>query len=143
MVAGHTKFHPDRLFSSISKTYSQHDVFCLEMLEDIARNYSITHIMSSKDIQNWKISIEEKYNNLPGISGLHDFLVKKEAENVVIHHKTHIYSGVYDICNLKKTTGIQFPLPASYNSKPLSDEKMRHLIDQYDRYIKVDVPGFV
>ena len=143
MVAGHTKFHPDQLFSSISKTYSQHDVFCIEMLADIAKHYSTTHIMSSKDIRNWKISIEEKYDNLPGITGLHDFLVKKEAENVVIHHKTHNYSGLYDVCSLKKATSIQFPLPTSYNSIPLSNEKMKHLIDQYDKYIKVDVSGYV
>ena len=50
MVVGHTKFQPDRLFASIAKTFYKRDVFCIEMLDAIAKQYSTSYIFKSDQV---------------------------------------------------------------------------------------------
>ena len=77
LVVGHTKFEPDRLFSSISKTFYARDVFCIEMLQDIAMLYSNRSVFTSKQIIHWRSALEEKYAALSGITDLHEFVIGK------------------------------------------------------------------
>ena len=44
MVAGHTKFSPDRLFSKVATIYACSDVFTTDKLVAVASNYSIVVI---------------------------------------------------------------------------------------------------
>ena len=50
MTVGHTKFKPDKLFASIAKTFYDRDVFCIEMLHDVAEVYSVAHTFNSSNI---------------------------------------------------------------------------------------------
>jgi len=61
LIAGHTKFEPDRLFSSIAKTFYAHDVFSIEMLQDIAMLYTNSCIFTSKQIIFLRSALEENY----------------------------------------------------------------------------------
>ena len=35
LIAGHTKFAPDRTFAAIAQTYNTSDVFCINELRDV------------------------------------------------------------------------------------------------------------
>ena len=37
LTVGHTKFAPERLFSSIAKTFYNSDVYCIEMLDHVVQ----------------------------------------------------------------------------------------------------------
>ena len=67
MTVDHTKFKPDKLFASIAKTFYDRDVFCIEMLRDVAELYSVTHTFTSSTIFQWRASFESKYSSILGI----------------------------------------------------------------------------
>ena len=56
LTVGHTKFAPDKLFSSIAKTFYKSDVFCIEMLDKIVQQYATSHVFTScyTGVQLWK-----------------------------------------------------------------------------------------
>lgn len=92
MVVGHTKFQPDRLFSSVAQTFYKRDVFCIEMLDAIAKLYSTSYIFKSDQIFQWRFTLERKYLALPGITDLHDFTISKAVDSGV-QHRQACYSG--------------------------------------------------
>lgn len=65
LIAGHTKFRPDILFS---KTYSMSDVFTTAELKDnvIARSADVT-VDKGSIIHVWRESVATKYSKVPGI----------------------------------------------------------------------------
>ena len=67
MVAGHTKFSPDRLFSEVATTYACSDVFTTEELAAVASNYSSVMIDKGEIVRAWRAKVEAKYTKLPGI----------------------------------------------------------------------------
>ena len=145
MVVGHTKFQPDRLFSSIAKTFYKRDVFCIEMLDAIAKQYSTSYIFQSHQILQWRSALEEKYLALPGITDLHDFTISK-AVGSSVEHRQACYSGSHTVTSLQKPHSSDIEcIPRSYTLNPgkLTNEKLRQLTEQHDRYIKVDVEGYI
>lgn len=147
LVVGHTKFEPDRLFSSIAKTFYVRDVFCIEMLQAIALLYSSCHIFTSKQIFHWRSTLEEKYTALTGINSFHDFITVKGSSVVTLKVRDHCYKGSYEVANIRKSgfdnTGNCSPVSYEYNAPSLTDQKLHQLTEQYNHYIKADITGYV
>ena len=142
MTVGHTKFKPDKLFASIAKTFYDRDVFCIEMLHDVAELYSVTHTFISSNIFQWRASLERKYSSISGITCLRDFIVTKER----VQHRRTCYMGSFEAVVLMKD-GVDDCAcsPGSYQSCPatLTPEKLKQLAEQHDKFIKADVAGCV
>ena len=94
LVVGHTKFEPDRLFSSIAKTFYARDVFCIEMLQDIAKLYSNSCIFTSGQIKHWRSALEEKYTALSGITDLHEFIIGKVSSGVELKTRKNMLQWI-------------------------------------------------
>ena len=54
LTVDHTKFSPDRLLSSVAKTFYKSDVFFIEMLFSIVQQYAMTHMCLPQVIYNNK-----------------------------------------------------------------------------------------
>ena len=142
MTVGHTKFKPDKLFASIAKTFYDRDVFCIEMLHDVAEVYSVAHTFNSSNISQWRSPLEKKYSSIPGITLLRDFIVTKET----MQHRCTCYVGSFESTTLTKAGMDDCACsPDSYESCPatLSPDKLKQLAEQHDRFIKADVTGYV
>jgi hypothetical protein len=84
LIAGHTKFSPDLLFSRIAQTYNKSDVFCTQELQDVIALYADVTIDDGSIVCDWRNAMT-KYSKLPGIRSLHDFIfVKNPVTNTVL-----------------------------------------------------------
>ena len=95
MIAGHTKFTPDRLFSQIGCTYKTEDVFAIKDLKSICDQYTTTYIERGEGVLTWRDSLAAKYSDLPGVRKLHDFLVVKAHDGTVIMNVREQFTGVW------------------------------------------------
>jgi len=87
LTVGHTKFAPDRLFSSIAKTFYNSDIFCIEMLNNIVQQYATSHVFISSQIKQWRASLEQKYSGIQGISEMHDICISKNSGKFTVSHR--------------------------------------------------------
>ena len=146
LVVGHTKFEPDRLFSSIAKTFYARDVFCIEMLQDIATLYSNSCIFTSKQIMHWRSALEEKYTALSGITDLHEFVIRKVSSGTELKTRETCYNGSYQITTIRKPNFDDSrdcrPLSYEHDAPQLTSQKLHQLTEQYNRYIKSDLVGY-
>ena len=53
MVAGHTKFPPDRLFSVVESAYKREDTFTIHEFKGICDQCATTFIVDSEDVYTW------------------------------------------------------------------------------------------
>ena len=94
MIAGHTKFAPDRLFSTIGCAYKTEDVFTIGDLKSICDRSATCHIETGEQILMWRNTLGEKYSDLPGVRRYHDFLVVKAHDgSVVMKVRENCFSG--------------------------------------------------
>ena len=143
LTVGHTNFAPDRLFSSIAKTFYNSDVFCIEMLDNIVQKYAISHVFTPSHIKQWRASLEQKYSGIQGISEMHDIYISKKSGKVTVSHHKLCFADEYNLlCNYKHRNDQCLPDPLSYEPIKLSDEKLRQLSEQHKKYIKQDVPNY-
>ena len=147
MVVGHTKFQPDRLFASVAKSFYSRDVFCIEMLQVIAQLYSTSYLFTAGDILQWRVALEPMYNALPGITNLHDFVsFSEEFGHASLKCRLNCYSGSFEKVSLKKTSAssnICNPSSHKLVLHSLSDQKLKQLTEQYDKFIKADADGYI
>ena len=146
LVVGHTKFEPDRLFASVAKTFYKREVFCIEMLQAIAEQYSTSYLFGADQILQWQSVLEEKYLPLPGITKLHDFVTSTMSGCTVLRCKDNCYNGSLATIPLKKPQcNVDCSNPSSYVliSPTLSNEKLQQLTEQHDRFIRADVDGYI
>ena len=73
MLAGHTKFASDRLFSQIASSYNHSDVFTIEELKSLCQSYATCFIEDGTKIFTWRDVLRDKNSNLPGVRKFHDF----------------------------------------------------------------------
>jgi hypothetical protein len=127
LIAGHTKFDVDRLFSVTSKAYNSSDVFnTRELTEVMSQSDSITAIIDNGTlIHNWRDKVSEKYSKLPGIRDLHDFFVIRNPTtgNAMMSIQDHCYEGVARPTTLKLNKGMD----AGFDTFPTSNETYTHL----------------
>ena len=96
LIAGHTKFAPDRLFANIANSYKTADVFTIEELKALCDQLATTFIEDGTNVHLWRESLREKYSNLPGVRKLHDFLFIKVASGVVMKVREFCHGGVWE-----------------------------------------------
>ena len=84
LVAGHTKFAPDCLFSLVANQYNREDVFTAEELRLICQKFSTSHIEDGSGILEWRSTLIKKYSELAGVRKFHDFLVTRSMNDKVV-----------------------------------------------------------
>ena len=89
MIAGHTKFAPDRLFSTIGCAYKTEDVFTISDLKSICDKCATCTVETGENVLTWRNTLGEKYSDLPGVRKYHDFLIVKAHDRRVVM-KVHV-----------------------------------------------------
>ena len=74
MVAGHTKFDPDRMFSTIANGYNHSDIFNIDELCSLCQLYTNATVLDGSIVYPWRDYLKEKYTDLPGTRKYHGFL---------------------------------------------------------------------
>lgn len=74
MVAGHTKFCVDRLFSRIATTYNRADVFNADDLQDVIATHASITFDNGEIVKAWREKLEQKYSKVSGVRELRDLL---------------------------------------------------------------------
>ena len=149
-VPGHGKNDVDRLFSRISHSYANNDVFVTDELLTLIQNTvgpkgTCIHA-SNCDIVNWKNLLATKYTSLKEITNYRDFLVKRNAKGKVgVYYKECCYIGDYVYKDLAKENvnvvldlkgeSKNFTYKAKSMSTELSKEKVSDLVKMYDKFI--------
>ena len=139
LIAGHTKFSPDLLFSRIAQTYNKSDVFCTQELKDVIALYADITIDDGSIVCDWRNAMT-KYSKLPGIRSLHDFIfVKNPVTNTVLAKVRKICAvGDFESAAIRVVNGrdieecvIPNQADDNYASlgklRPLSESKRKHL----------------
>ena len=74
MIAGHTKFSPDRLFALCAKAFYSSDVFNEDEFASVMGRNAGVMFDHGRIVRQWRETVTQKYSNLPGIRMMHDFL---------------------------------------------------------------------
>ena len=91
LIAGHTKFSPDTLFSIITQTFVRSDVFTTVGLEEVAKQYATVVIDEGELVYKWRSLLSSP---LPGIWGYHNFVFAHNPEcHVQLKVCTLCYTG--------------------------------------------------
>ena len=139
LVAGHTKFAPDRLFALVANAYNRADVFTVDELLGICQPFCTTTIESGSNVLDWRDALQKKYSDLPGVRKLHDFLIVRTGENTVImkvRAKCHV--GAPLVSPLHTVDSLQSATPVSCyadHPRPLPSDKMEHMRQMYSKYV--------
>ena len=64
LLAGHTKFSPDLLFSKIAKSYNRSDIFNTDELKDIIACYAEVIVDDGTIVGDWREVLSQKYSKL-------------------------------------------------------------------------------
>ena len=152
MVAGHTKFDPDWLFSSIAKVFNAADTFNLTQLTKLISKHAFVTLDNGKIVRTWRLLLSDKYSNLPGIRNLHDFLVVKHpiTKSAVMKVRENCFEGTFEDTPMKVTRQ-ECVLPTPTHSyamqnrlRSLTDSKLKDLHNMYSKYIAPDMwPDFI
>jgi len=150
MVAGHTKFEPDRLFSHIAKAYTSSDVFTTQELATMMSSHAVALVDDGKLVCTWREVLGNKYSKMPGIRDLHDFVIVRHliTGSAMIKVRQHCYQGTFQPGTLKVMSGIQPTLMAipesntnykdSGQTRSLSASKLDHLRQMCANFIPED-----
>ena len=146
MIAGHTKFAPDRLFALCAKAFYTSDVFneC-ELASVMGQNADITFDHGGI-VRHWRESVNQKYSNLPGIRIMHDFLcLHNPGCSAIMKVRDLCYQGTLRDTPMSLSQGYSpttraLPLVtdsyrAKGNVKSLSETKEHHLKQMYTNFI--------
>ena len=137
MIAGHTKFAPDRLFSTIGCAYKTEDVFTIGDLKSICDKSATCYIETGERVLTWRSTLGEKYSDLPKY---HDFLVVKAHDGrVVMKVRENCFSGTWKDSPLRmrdlSVTGVPTETYKETQTKSFTAEKMANMVIMYDRFI--------
>ena len=123
LIAGHTKFSPDLLFSRISQTYNMSDVFNTEELKNVISLYADVIVDDGCMVCDWRNAMT-KYSKLPGIRSLHDFIftLNLVITAVIAKVRKNCGTGTFDNATIHVISGQQYAIPnqASENYTNLS-----------------------
>ena len=149
LVAGHTKFDVDRVFSVTAKAFNSSDVFNTnELVTIMSQPNQITAKQVKGDvIYDWRAKISAKYSKLPGIRELHDFIIVRLSESdnktATMLVREWCYSGTPKKSPLKLNSGFT----ANVNVFPcecydqlnktcqLTEAKLTHLTQMCQNFI--------
>ena len=147
MIAGHTKFAPDLLFSKISKSYNSSDVFTTEELSSIAEPYASTNVDDGRIVHDWRGALS-KYTKLPGVRSLHDFVCvrKPSTGNAQVRVRDVCYEGsIRDAKISRGRRAVENVIPSDESSyllqgmkKEVTATKQADLMRMYENFIPSD-----
>ena len=140
MIADHTKFTPDRLFSNWQ---------CIQSSWCIHNPWATSTVCSNSWhlCRRWKACSDRhvllgiKYSDLPGVHKLHDFIVRQHNGEIVMKVWQHCFTGAWKESPLHVIQPDIQGVPATtYKEKTRhpSAEKMANMITMYDRFIAPD-----
>ena len=143
MIADHTKFAPNRLFSTIGCAYKTEDVFTIGDLKSICDRSATCHIETGEQILTRRNTLGEKYSDLPGVRRYHDFLVVKAHDGLVVMKvRENCFSGSWKDSPLRIRDSSLPRVPTETykdtQTKTLTTEKMANMVTMYDRFIPPD-----
>ena len=125
MLAGHTKFAPDRLFAKVGSAYNckTADVFTIHELHALCTPLALTVVEDEQNMLTRRDTLGAKYSDLPGVRKLHDFLVVKRYDgNVVMEVRDKCFTGAWR----------QSPLRLVDSSAP------GNMVTMYEKFISPD-----
>ena len=139
LVAGHTKFAPDRLFALTGNAYNRADIFTAEELLEICQRFSTGCIEDGSHIFDWRSAMAKKYSDLPGVRKIHDFLIVRSINGqVVMKLRTSCHSGIPLESPLRIVDSTQSGSPTGCyrdHPRPLTANKIAHMTQMCYRYI--------
>ena len=143
MVAGHTKFAPDRLFATIGSAYKVADVFNIDELKSLCAPSATTLIETGENVLTWRDTLGVKYSDLPGVRKLHDFLfIRAHTGQVVMKVREHCFKGQWKDSPLRMVNPTAPGRPStSYkdtHEHNIKDDKMANMVTMYDKFISPD-----
>ncbi len=147
LIAGHTKFSPDLLFSKIAQTYNRSDVFTTQELKDIFALYADVFIDDGTLVCDWRNAMG-KYSKLPGIRSLHDFIfVKNPVTNAVLAKVRHLCaSGTFNNSTIRVVNGRdaqESAIPDQASDNYASQRKVRQLTDSKRKHLEQMSKDFI
>ena len=140
MVAGHTKFAPDRLFAQVSNSYNRSDVFTIDELKDICALHAHTTIEDGAAVMQWRKTLCIKYSDLPGTRKYHDYLIARSYDqSIVMKVRESCCKGSFSKSPLRVIDPDAVSIPA-HNYKDtqfrnLSIEKFENMKLMYDQFV--------
>jgi len=152
LIAGHTKFDVDRLFSITAKSYNSADVFnTQELVTVMSQSDNVTAVLEEgRSIQNWRDPVALKYSKLPGIRNLHDFIIVRSPETgaATMLVRDFCHGGVSQKSTMTLNPGVSPETPAvpcetenyiTLNKKrALTTTKLAHLTQMCTNFIPED-----
>ena len=148
LIAGHTIFGPDLLFSKIAKTYNNRDVFSTtELKDEVIGQYADVTLDDGAIVCVWREAVAKKYSKMPGIRNLHDFVFSKHCVTgeVVARTRTMCYSGQFTPATMHILAGqnaTERIEPQTYEvlkkKRSLSESKMSNLKQMYQNFIPAE-----
>ena len=149
MVAGHTKFAPDLLFSVTARDFYASDVFNEREFVAVMEQHASVVIDTGRIVRAWRDTLTKKYSNLPGIRGLHDFLaLRNSGEDALMKVRESCYTGTLKNTPMKISKGMSASdraIPGVNRSyfalgmvKQLPDSKKSHLNQMCANFIPQD-----
>ena len=146
LIAGHTKFAPDLLFSKVAQSFARSDVFNTAELAEIAGQYAFVVTDDGEKVKTWRDSLV-KYSTLQGIRELHDFLfARNPGSDVRLRARPLCYTGAIQDTTFHVKRGYRLhdsAIPTeSYKStgltRELSETKVSHLRQMSANFIPAD-----
>ena len=145
MLAGHTKFAPDRLFSQIATSYNNSDIFTIEELLNLCQKYATTFIEDGTNVCAWRDILGTKYSNLPGVRSFHDFLILRPNpdQDVIMKVRAHCFDAKEHpkVSPLRAVMANALPSPTFYKPgrvRPITGDKLSHMMQMYNTFIPLD-----
>lgn len=145
MIAGHTKFAPDRLFATVGSAFNVADTFTIGELQTLCASSSSaeTFIETGDKVLTWRDTLGQKYSDLPGVRKTHDFLfVHSHTGQIVMKIRDRCYTGAWRDSPLHIVDSTACGVPsANYKDTKfhaLKDDKMANMLTMYDKFISPD-----
>ena len=138
LVAGHTKFSPDRLFALAGNTYNRSDVFNEEELLAIYQGFGTAYLEDGANVTTWRKALEKKYSDLPGVRKIHNFLIVRTGDDVVMKVRSSCHTGTLDNSSLRIINPTEVCSPdSSYLSlaKPFPADKLAYVTQMCNKFI--------
>lgn len=144
LVPGHTKFSPDRLFSSIAHSYNRSDVFTIDELKSVCSQHATTIIEDGNGIFCWKQQLQDKYGEVSGIRKLQDmrFFNYNRDLRVLVRRSCWNEAIGLESTNVIINHGMRISIDSLHNyyerRSNLSEQKMNHMQTMYSRWVSPD-----
>ena len=140
MLAGHTKFAPDRLFAKTGSAYKTADIFTIHELQRLCTPSASTVVEDGDNVLTWRDTLGAKYSDLPGVRKLHDFLtVKGYNGHVVMKVREKCFTGEWRQSPLRLLDATTPGIPTTtYKDAHSHNIKLANMVTMYNRFISPD-----